>query len=108
MQKIYNSNLKHIKNLKLPLIKKFTQPVFHQYVIKTKLRNFLKTYLGKKGIETQIHYQQILPTMKAYKKYNLSNKDFSNAYKSSKEILSLPISQDQSIKTIKKNIFRNN
>ena len=100
--KTYISNLHNLENLNLPLIKKFSQPVFHQFVIKTKLRNFLKKYLSKKGIETQIHYPQILPMMKAYKKYNLSKKDFPNAYKASKEILSLPISQDHNIKIIKK------
>ena len=59
-----------------------------------------KEYLKKKGVETQIHYKQILPLMKAYKYLNLKAKSFPNAFKASKEILSLPISPEKSKKEI--------
>lgn len=112
LSKQYNKlNIKHIIK---PKLYKNHKLVYHQYVIKTKQRDSLKKYLEKFNIQTQIHYNQILPEMKAYKYLNLDIKKFSNAYKTSREILSLPISHDHTKEEIKKvtkyinNFFKEN
>ncbi len=97
---IYNNILSNIEKLKLPKIDKDNKSVFHQYVIKIKERDKLKKYLKKNGIETQIHYKQALPNMKAYKYLNLNMKNYPNAIKSTKEILSLPISPEKKTREI--------
>jgi dTDP-4-amino-4,6-dideoxygalactose transaminase len=97
---IYFNNIKFLKNIKLPKIIPNHYNVYHQFVIRFNERDNLKEYLKKKGVETQIHYKQILPLMKAYKYLNLKAKSFPNAFKASKEILSLPISPEKSKKEI--------
>ena len=99
--KIYFKELKKNQNIKLPKVLNYNKNVFHQFVIKTKARDKLKNFLKKKGIETQIHYKQILPLMMAYKRFKYSKKDFPNSYIASKEILSLPVSNDKNQKIIK-------
>jgi len=100
LSKLYNKlNKEHITK---PKLYKNNKLVYHQYVIKTKQRDSLKKYLEKFNIQTQIHYKKILPEMKAYKYLNLDKKKFSNAYKTSREILSLPISHDHTKEEIKK------
>jgi dTDP-4-amino-4,6-dideoxygalactose transaminase len=99
--KVYNSILKKIPNIKIPIILKNTRPVYHQYIIKTRKRNELKFFLEKKGVETQIHYKQSLVQMKAYKYLKLNiKKNFTNSKNITKEILSLPVSSDKNIEQI--------
>lgn len=93
--KIYQKKLKVIKQILLPNLKKNYFRTYHQFVIRSKFRDKLKKYLLKKGIETQIHYTQILPKMKAYNYLNIRDK-FMNSQKLSKEILCLPISAEKS------------
>ena len=113
--KLYDSILKGIPNIKTPIIDKTYKAVYHQYTIRTKLRNKLKKFLEEKGIETQIHYKQALIQMKAYKYLKINTKkNFSNVQKTIKEILCLPISPDKTNKQISyiankiKFFYRNN
>ena len=97
---IYNNHLSNLKDLKIPKIDNKYKAVFHQYVIKTKKRDKLKIFLKKHGVETQVHYKQSLPAMKAYKYLNLKMKDYSHAITATKEILSLPVSPEKKLKEI--------
>jgi dTDP-4-amino-4,6-dideoxygalactose transaminase len=113
--KIYDVFLNNVVNVKIPKIKKKCKAVYHQYTIRTKKRNALKSFLEKKGVDVQIHYKQALVEMKAYKYLNLSVKsNFFEAYRATKEILCLPISSDKTNKQIKyiatviKNFFDKN
>ena len=100
--KVYDSILAKLKNVKVPIIKKNTKSVYHQYTIRTSKRDQLKSFLEKNGIETQIHYKQALVDMKAYKYLKLNvKKDFSNSKNISKEILCLPVSPEKNVKQIK-------
>ena len=93
--KTYFKELKNNKTIQLPKVLNTNLNTFHQFVIRTKKRNLLKKYLINHNIETQIHYKQILPLMKAYERFIFNKNIFVNAYKASKEILSLPISPDK-------------
>ena len=93
--KTYFKELKNNKTIQLPKVLNANVNAFHQFVIRTKKRNLLKKYLINHNIETQIHYKQIIPLMKAYERFQFNKNNFFNAYKASKEILSLPISSDK-------------
>lgn len=74
----------------LPHTAVFADPVWHLYVIRSKRRNELKSYLEKKGVATVIHYPIPPHRQKCYsifKNYNLPIADIL-----SYEVLSLPMS----------------
>ncbi len=52
---LYNKLLQQ-SYVKLPSEKKDCKHVYHQYVIRSKKRDYLKKELSNKGIQTQIHY----------------------------------------------------
>ena len=59
----------------------------HKLVIKTQDRDGLKKFLEKKGIQTQIHYQQPMSKMKMFD----TGQEMPNAEKFCMNVLSLPI-----------------
>lgn len=87
--KTYTKYLKKI--LKTPVYDpKISDPTFHQYIIRTKLRNDLQKFLKKYNIETAIHYPIPIHKQKAFIK-NYGKISLPMTEKFSKEILSLPI-----------------
>jgi dTDP-4-amino-4,6-dideoxygalactose transaminase len=87
--KKYSKNLS--KKLKTPIYDlKISNPTFHQYIIRTKLRDELKIFLNKNKIDTAIHYPIPIHKQIAYKK-QFGNIKLPLTEKFSKEILSLPI-----------------
>jgi dTDP-4-amino-4,6-dideoxygalactose transaminase len=67
--------------------------VYHLYVVRVpaEKRAGLQEALKNSGVETGIHYPIALPFLKAYEYLGHSEKDFPEALKASKEILSLPM-----------------
>ncbi len=87
--KIYSNKLS--KKIKLPLYDlNISNPTFHQFIIRTHLRDKLKNYLKKNGIDTAIHYPIPIHQQDAYTK-QYSKIKLPMTEKFSKEILSLPI-----------------
>ncbi len=64
--------------------------VWHLYVIQTKNREHLQSYLSENGVQTLIHYPIPPHQQKAYKEYN--HLSFPITEKLSETVLSLPIS----------------
>jgi len=92
-REIANKYLNEIKNesIKLPKVLSFTNPVWHQFVIRSKRRDDLKNYLYENEINTLIHYP-IPPHMQlAYKGFHFHKGNLKIAEKLSNEVLSLPI-----------------
>ena len=87
--KTYSSKLS--KKIKLPIYDlNISNPTFHQFIIRTHLRDKLKNYLDKNNIDTAIHYPIPIHKQDAYtKKYGKIK--LPKTEKFSKEILSLPI-----------------
>ena len=83
----YNQYLKKLLNVKIIDTRANTTGSNHKLVILCNQRDSLKKFLAEKGIETQIHYNEILP----HTKYFNNKNSFPNAEKISKECLSLPI-----------------
>jgi dTDP-4-amino-4,6-dideoxygalactose transaminase len=67
--------------------------VYHLYVVRVNAekRARLQEFLKVNGIETGIHYPIALPYLKAYSYLGHTDKDFPEALKASKEIISLPM-----------------
>ena len=87
--KKYSKNLS--KKLKTPIFNlTISNPTFHQYIVRTKLRDELKKFLNKNKIDTAIHYPIPIHKQIAFKK-KFGNIRLPLTEKFSKEILSLPI-----------------
>ena len=87
--KKYSKNLS--KKLKTPIFNlKISNPTFHQYIVRTKLRDELKNFLKKNKIDTAIHYPIPIHKQIAYRK-QFGDIKLPITEKFSKEILSLPI-----------------
>lgn len=89
---LYTKLFENNKFLTIPSVRSETEHSFHLYIIRlhTK-REELREYLKKEGIETAIHYPNILPEMPAYKYLNYSSSDFPIAFANQSTILSIPL-----------------
>jgi len=88
---IYNELLEDVEEIVIPKIRGDSTHIFHLYVIRTKKRDKLQTYLGEHGISTAIHYPVALPFMQAYSYLAYKPEDFPVAYQYQNEIMSLPM-----------------
>lgn len=86
----YGANINH-KAIILPkLPADYNTHVWHLYVIRSKERDRLQSYLTEKGIQTQIHYPIPPQKQEAYKEY--AGLSFPITEQIHNEVLSLPIS----------------
>jgi dTDP-4-amino-4,6-dideoxygalactose transaminase len=88
----YLDNLAGIENIILPVKAPQVKHVYHQFVIRTKKRDELRTYLAEHNIETGIHYPIALPKLKAYEYLHQFSENFT-ANKNDAYLLSLPIGE---------------
>jgi len=88
---LYNDLLKDLNQITIPDIPLNKKHVFHLYVIRTKNRKELQSFLKEKGISTSIHYPIALPYLKAYEYLKHIPEDFPVSNRYQEEILSLPI-----------------
>ncbi|MBT4335441.1 DegT/DnrJ/EryC1/StrS family aminotransferase [bacterium] len=101
LAKIYLNELKGLP-IKLPLSSsKKIKRVWHLFVIQTSKRDKLQQYLTKHNIQTGIHYPKPIHLQKCYNFLKLKNSDLPVVSKISKEILSLPLSPELTVKEIK-------
>ena len=84
----YSENLKNFVNIP-KYEKKISIPTFHQYIIRTKERDKLRSFLSKKD-QTAIHYPIPIHKQKAFIN-NYGKIKLKNFEKYEKQILSLPI-----------------
>ena len=94
-KKVAKYYLENIKNDTIILPKIDTNTVWHLFVIRTKHRDKLQTYLLDNGIQTLIHYPIAPHKQEAYKTWN--NSKYPISEKIHNEVLSLPISGVQSL-----------
>ena len=87
----YDEALKEIGGLILPKIAEGATHVYHLYVIRTKKRDELQSYLNEKGIGTLIHYPIPPHLQEAYESLGLKKGDFPIAEELAETCLSLPV-----------------
>jgi dTDP-4-amino-4,6-dideoxygalactose transaminase len=88
---IYATQFKE-SNYVLPFVPKYAEPVWHLYVLRSKKRDALKTYLEQQGISTVIHYPIPPHRQDCYQTYG--NQSLPIAEILAEEVLSLPMSPD--------------
>lgn len=87
----YNQSLKGLGDLILPVIAKGATHVYHQYVIRTKHRDALMSFLANKQIGSFIHYPIPPHLQAAYKNLGYKKSDFPIAEEIADSCLSLPV-----------------
>lgn len=84
------------KNIVLPYVLEDTNPVWHQFIIRTNNREELQNYLEEQEISTMIHYPVPIHKQEAYKEYSSMIGKLPIAESIAEEILSLPIYPEMS------------
>lgn len=92
----YLEHLQGVDGLVLPKRQPKATQVYHLFVVRTKQRDELKTYLSEQGVQTGIHYPKALPKLKAYEYLDCAY-DFKVASYTDVELLSLPIGEHLSL-----------
>ena len=87
----YGRNLEGIGGIVVPKTARLQNHVFHQYTIRTKMRDRLKIYLKQFGIETMVYYPFPLHLQPAFGYLGYKKGDFPEAESVANEVLSLPI-----------------
>jgi len=87
----YNKDLKGVGDIIIPKIEIDRNHIFHQYTIRTNLRDKLQQYLKEQGIPTMIYYPLPLHLQPAFKYLGYKNGDFPESEKAAREVISLPI-----------------
>ena len=87
----YNRLLENNSEVVCPYEPSWSKAVYHLYVIRTRDRDGMMTYLREAGIGTGIHYPVPLHLQKAYGAMDYRSTDFPVATRIAGEILSLPM-----------------
>ena len=87
----YTDRLQGVGDIKTPVIREGSEPVFHLYVIQTERRDELQAYLTEQGVDCLIHYPIPVHLQKAYSERGWDCGDFPLTEKIAESILSLPI-----------------
>lgn len=87
----YDEGLKDCPGVTIPPRNPRYKQVYHTYVLQFEQRDDLKTYLGKKGIDTRIHYPVPCHLQPAYSYLGLKRGDLPVTECQAKRILTLPI-----------------
>ncbi len=88
---LYNKYLSGIEGICLPMQRPDTKHTWHLYVIRSRQRDKLASWLAECEIETAVHYPTALPNLPAYKYLGYTPADFPVASSLQNEILSLPM-----------------
>lgn len=87
----YNTSLKSLEEVILPVEQSWAESVYHLYVIQANKRDELRSYLKEKGIETGIHYPLPLHMQPAYKYLGYKKNDLKITTYIAEQIVSLPL-----------------
>ena len=87
----YNGRLKGVGDLILPVVAKGARHVYHQYVIRTKHRGALMSFLADRQIGSFIHYPIPPHLQEAYQNLGFKKADFPIAEEIADTCLSLPV-----------------
>lgn len=88
---LYGTLLANIKGLQTPPSLPAPDHIFHLYVILAQRRDLLMEHLGRRGIQTGIHYPVPIHLQPAYADLGHKKGDFPVAEQLAQEILSLPM-----------------
>jgi dTDP-4-amino-4,6-dideoxygalactose transaminase len=75
----------------LPTVRSGATHVFHQYVIRVRRRDQLKTFLGERGIASEVYYPLALHEQPALRGLGYSRGEFPESERAADEVLALPM-----------------
>jgi dTDP-4-amino-4,6-dideoxygalactose transaminase len=87
----YDELLADAPGISTPLTRPGCEHVYHLYVIRSELRDSLRTYLADRGIPTVINYPKALPFYPAYAYLGHVPANFPVAFAHQSRILSIPL-----------------
>ena len=89
----YDSSLRDVEGLQVPVRSSFSTHIFHQYtlLVGAKIRDELMQYLQKQGIPSQVYYPLPLHLQRAYKYLAYHTGDFPVSEDLCKRVLSIPM-----------------
>jgi len=87
----YDTLLKNVGNLALPVKAEGREHVYHLYVVKSDRRDDLRQHMKENGVPTVLNYPKALPFYPAYAYLNHTSEDFPVAHSNQSRILSLPV-----------------
>jgi len=87
----YNELLSNVLDITIPYEKSYAKHAYHLYVIRTRHRDKLRSWLSSRNISTGIHYPVPVHLQDAYRHLSFVNGSFPVAEGVAKEILSLPM-----------------
>ncbi|MFH1778007.1 MAG: DegT/DnrJ/EryC1/StrS family aminotransferase [Candidatus Omnitrophota bacterium] len=99
--RLYNKLLKDDNKIIIPKESDTGRHVYHAYVIRVKNRKRLMDRLKKSNINTLIHYPISLHLQPVYKNLGYKKGDFPVAERMAREVVSLPIYPEMTIRQIK-------
>lgn len=88
---IYQTHLNNVGDIITPQEQHGSYHVYNQYVIRTKKRNGLRTWLLQHNIPVKICYPVPVPYLGVFSSLSHKHGDFPQAEKATQEVLSLPI-----------------
>jgi len=80
-----------LKDLTPPPVLPDRSHIFHQYVIRCRMRDALQAYLKDKGIGTEVYYPVSLHEQECFRHLGYGAADLPRAHAASKETLALPV-----------------
>ncbi|MDY0345825.1 MAG: DegT/DnrJ/EryC1/StrS family aminotransferase, partial [Bacilli bacterium] len=78
-------------NIILPIVKPYSNHVWHLFVVKVENRQHFVKYLSENGIEVLIHYPKAMHLQEAYKELQLGINSYPIAERLSDTVVSLPL-----------------
>lgn len=90
----YTEQLRGVRDVITPQVRKGSEHVFHLYVIQTERRDALQKYLLERGVECLIHYPVPVHMQQAYAFRGWKQDDFPLTARLAGQILSLPVFPD--------------
>ena len=89
--RLYRSRLDGVDGITLPFESPQLEPVYHQFVIRTKERAGLEKELRSKGISTALHYPIPLHLQQAYADLGYKKGDYPVSEMAAEQCISLPL-----------------
>jgi dTDP-4-amino-4,6-dideoxygalactose transaminase len=87
----YDSLLKQIAGVQVPLVASWGTHVFHQYTVRVPRRDHVQSVLASRGIASTVYYPTPIHLQPIYKSLGYQGGDFPETELAAGEVLSLPI-----------------
>jgi dTDP-4-amino-4,6-dideoxygalactose transaminase len=89
--KIYNAAFQGVAGLQIPLVKNYSNHIYHQYTLLADKREAVQKYLKDNGVGTAVHYPIPLNLQTAFADLRLPAGSFPVAESVAKRIFSIPV-----------------